>query len=191
MWTSEPCGPPIARRGAPAVTEGLAALARLIRRRPPSPRCLRLARGRAGSVRASGRLLTGILVAPILVGLLLAGCGGAGPSESETPEPATEPAPAEAASPEPTNVGDIFPEGLGRQLVLDTCGACHAIACSAIGQRTAARWNNLKEDHRDKVPSLSEEELETLFAYLNEHFSDSKPEPRVPPHFLEGGCTPF
>ena len=179
MWTSNLKRPDRGADGSPRFTRS-----HLQPASSAEPRCLPL-------VRVRKQLPTWRLVAPILAGLFLMGCGGAGPSESETPEPATEPAPAEAASPEPTNVGDIFPEGLGRQLVLDTCGACHAIACSAIGQRMAARWNNLKEDHRDKVPSLSEEELETLFAYLNEHFSDSKPEPRVPPHFLEGGCTPF
>jgi hypothetical protein len=76
-------------------------------------------------------------------------------------------------------------------LVLESCGGCHAVACSAVGQRTPARWNNLKEDHRDKVANLSEEDLETTFAYLKEHFNDSQPEPRVPAYFLESGCTPF
>ena len=141
-----------------------------------------------------GMLSTWLLVVAIIAAALLAGCGDAGSPQSEIVEPATassEPAAAEAESPEPAVIGDIFPEGLGRLLVLDTCGVCHAVACSAIGQRTAARWDNLKEDHRDKASSLSEEELETLFAYLKEHFGDSKPEPRVPPRFLEEGCTPF
>ena len=133
-------------------------------------------------------------VVAVAAAALLLGCGNGASPESEIADPATlssEPGATEADSPEPATVGELFPEGLGRQLVLDTCGACHAIACSAIGQRTAARWNNLKEDHRDKASSLSEEELETLFGYLKEHFSDSKPQPRVPPHFLEEGCTPF
>lgn len=141
-----------------------------------------------------GILVVWLSVVAVVTGVLLVGCGNAGSSESEIAEPATlasEPAAAEAELPEPVTVGDLFPEGLARQLVLDTCGACHAIACSAIGQRTAARWDNLKEDHRDKASSLSEEELEIIFAYLKEHFSDSQPEPRVPPHFLVGGCTPF
>ena len=141
-----------------------------------------------------GMLATWLLVVAIIAGALLVRCGDAGSPQSEIVEPVTsssEPAATEAASPEPATIGDLFPEGLGRLLVLDTCGVCHAVACSAIGQRPAARWDNLKEDHRDKAPGLSEEELETLFAYLKEHFSDSKPEPRVPPHFLEGGCTPF
>ena len=91
----------------------------------------------------------------------------------------------------PKTLNELFPEGLGKPYVLETCGSCHAIGCSLIGQRTLARWDNLKEDHRDKVASLNEQELETTFSYLKEHFSEGKPEPKVPPHFLEGGCTPF
>ena len=121
-------------------------------------------------------------------GLLLAGCGGAAGPEEASPEPTPEPPPA---APAPVSLGDIFPEGLGRAMVLDACGACHAAACSAIGQRTEARWANLKEDHRDKVSDMSDEDYGVLFAYLAENFNDTKPEPVVPPQFLEGGCTPF
>ncbi len=129
--------------------------------------------------------------APILAAaaaLLLSGCADAPETEQAAPEPAAAP---EAASPAPTSLADIFPTGLGRPLVLDACGACHAVACSAIGQRTQARWDNLKNDHRDKVADMSEEDFDVAFAYLSENFNDTKPEPKVPPQFLEGGCTPF
>ncbi len=124
----------------------------------------------------------------VLCGLLLGGCSQDAPTEAAD---AAEPVAAVEEAPMPKNLNELLPEGLGKPLVLETCGSCHAIACSAIGQRTEGRWKNLKEDHRDKVASLSEQELETVFGYLNEHFSAGQPEPRVPPHFLEGGCTPF
>ena len=136
-------------------------------------------------------------VVGILGGSLLLSCAESGtPSpNSATVESATSaPAPGTVGavdSAEPATLADLFPEGPGQSLVLDSCGACHAAACSAIGQRTPARWDNLKEDHRDKVANLSEQDLETTFAYLKEHFNDSKPEPRVPAHFLAAGCTPF
>ena len=123
-----------------------------------------------------------------LCGLLLGGCSqdksfvAGGPAET---------AAAAEETPLPKTLDELFPEGLGKTLVLETCGSCHAIGCSAIGQRTEARWENLKEDHRDKVASLSEQELETVFGYLKDHFSAAQPEPRVPPQFLVGGCTPF
>jgi hypothetical protein len=34
-------------------------------------------------------------------------------------------------------------------------------------------------------------DLDTVFAYLKTNFNDGKPEPKVPPALLEGGCTPF
>jgi hypothetical protein len=135
-----------------------------------------------------------LILVVILGGMLLLGCGDGGSApESDTAKSAPAPTatPAAAAAPEPATVADLFPEGAGRSLVLASCGSCHAVACAAIGQRTAARWDNLKLDHRDKVTSLSEQDRETLFGYLKEHFNDSKPEPKVPPQFLEGGCTPF
>ena len=120
--------------------------------------------------------------------LSLGGCGGSPEPSGTAPEEQVESIPAAAA---PTSLGDIFPAGLGRPMVMDTCGACHSAACSAIGQRTLARWESLKEDHRDKVSDMSDEDYNVLFAYLSENFNDAKPEPVVPPQFLEGGCTPF
>lgn len=120
--------------------------------------------------------------------LCIVGCGSEpGSSEQSTPQ-VSDPPPVEAAA---ASLADIFPEGLGRSLVLDSCGACHAAACAAIGQRTEARWASLKEDHRDKLSDMNDADYVVLFAYLSENFNDAKPEPVVPPQFLEGGCTPF
>lgn len=127
-------------------------------------------------------------IAAVLV-LFMAGCDGGGEPEAVTPEPPPEPA-AEAA-PAPASLADIFPEGLGRTLVMDSCGSCHAVACSAIGQRTAGRWKALETDHRDRVADMSDADYRALFEYLSANFSDAQPEPTVPPQFLEGGCTPF
>ena len=134
-------------------------------------------------------------VGVVLSSALIVGCNAAeAPGVEDLATAPAEVASAPAAVEEPAmpaTIGDLFPEGDGRALVLDNCTSCHAVACSAIGQRTSARWDNLKEDHRDKASSLGEADLETLFAYLKANFSDSQPEPNVPPHFLEGGCTPF
>lgn len=124
----------------------------------------------------------------IALAVFMAACGGAsGPAEQEA-EQESESAPAVAVA---ASLTDIFPEGLGRSMVLDSCGACHAAACAAIGQRTEARWASLKQDHRDKLPDMNDADYEVLFAYLSENFNDAKPEPAIPPQFLEGGCTPF
>ena len=82
-----------------------------------------------------------------------------------------------------------MPPGPGREQLLNGCGSCHNLACSLIGQRTAERWDSLKESHKEKVPDPAE--LEAVFAYLKTRFNDANPEPKVPAKFLQGGCTPF
>jgi hypothetical protein len=123
--------------------------------------------------------------------------GGTGSSGAAAPpaapaaaRPATS---AQAAAPsgssaEPANVAEIFPPGPGRDTVLNSCGSCHNLACSAIGQRPAARWDALRESHKDKIPDA---DASAAFAYLKSHFNDANPEPKVPAKFLQGGCTPF
>jgi hypothetical protein len=114
------------------------------------------------------------------------GTGQSSPAAT-TPAPAASAAPA-ATAPEPQTVADIFPAGPQREAVMNSCGSCHNLACSAIGQRSAERWKALEEGHKDKVTSGN---LPAMFEYLAANFNASKPEPKVPPRFLEGGCTPF
>lgn len=145
------------------------------------------------------RVLSGIgrFVGGCGILLLAAGCGGDA-AESAGGDPAAVPlggdAAASAAAPAaeaPTNVAEIFPEGPGKQLVLNNCASCHQVACAAIGQRPAGRWEELREAHREHAPGLSDEDLTAIFAYLGANFGSDRPEPVVPPEFLEGGCTPF
>jgi hypothetical protein len=107
----------------------------------------------------------------------------------------TTAAKATGAPPAPTDAGqaltkasDLFPAAPARDAVLNSCGSCHNLACSAIGQRTSARWDSLKESHVDKVSGI---DLDATFAYLKTHFNDARPEPKVAPELLKGGCTPF
>ena len=130
---------------------------------------------------------------PVLVFLgvsLMVGCLAETPAVVSEEEPLMD-AIHETDAAMPISIAELFPDGPGKVLVMDNCSACHAVACSVIGQRTNRRWDNLKEDHRDKASNLTEEDLETLFKYLKANFNDSRPEPIVPANFLEGGCTPF
>ncbi|MGE0703571.1 MAG: hypothetical protein AB7P22_06485 [Vicinamibacterales bacterium] len=129
-----------------------------------------------------------LVVVPVIVA---AACGGgetAPPASDTAAAPPVAAAPAAAPAAEPQTVADIFPPGAARDQVLNSCSSCHSVACAAIGQRSAERWNALKESHRENVSGA---DLDAIFTYLNEHFGADKPEPRVPPAFLEGGCTPF
>jgi hypothetical protein len=101
--------------------------------------------------------------------------------------PAAAAAPA-ATAPEPKTVAEIFPPGQQRDAVMNNCGSCHNLACSAIGQRSPERWKALEEGHKDKVSGA---DMHAMFEYLAANFNASKPEPKIPPRFLEGGCTPF
>jgi hypothetical protein len=93
-----------------------------------------------------------------------------------------------AAAAEPKSVAEIFPAGAQRDAVINNCGSCHNLACSVIGQRSGERWDALKEGHKDRVAGA---DLNAMFEYLKANFDATKPEPKVPPRFLEGGCTPF
>jgi hypothetical protein len=91
-------------------------------------------------------------------------------------------------APEPQTVADIFPAHAQREAVMNSCGSCHNLACAAIGQRSPERWDSLRDGHKDNVSSG---DLAGMFDYLKANFNASRPEPKVPPRFLEGGCTPF
>ena len=134
--------------------------------------------------------------AAFIGGFLLAACAKSD-QPAETPKSLT---PLATASPAATpaagaakaaNAADLFPAGAGRQFVLDTCGSCHPVACSARGQRTAAQWDRIRESHADKVSALTTAQMDTLYAYLKANFNDTKPEPQIPAELLQQGCTPF
>jgi len=136
------------------------------------------------------------LAAMLVGGLLCAACGGSGTPESGSSGSAAPPASAPAAAPaaaaaaesEFKTVADVFPAGPGRDLVMNNCTSCHNVACSAIGQRTADRWDSLRDSHRERVSGA---DVNAIFSYLKTNFGPDKPEPKIPPAFLEGGCTPF
>lgn len=144
-------------------------------------------------------MLTKRILAVVSAGVLLIACEAAAPGVNSertaaAPPPASTAPPAQsaasgaAAPAEPRTVADIFPAGPGREQVMNNCASCHNVACSAIGQRSAERWDALREGHKDNVQGA---DLNAIFAYLKANFDDTKPAPNVPPAFLEGGCTPF
>ena len=131
------------------------------------------------------------LAAVVVSGWLLAACGSSGNSSADPARTATSNGGQAGASAKPFSLADLFPPGPGRDLVLDTCGSCHAVACSALGQRTAERWEGVKEGHKDKLTGHGSAQVNAMFSYLKANFNDSRPEPKIPAEFVQQGCTPF
>jgi hypothetical protein len=117
---------------------------------------------------------------------LLAGCRESDNSHPKSAQNGSAAAPAEKFTP-----ANLFPAGPGRDMVVSSCGSCHSLLCVVRGQRTAQRWDTIKQSHRDKLTSVSGSDLDTMFVYLKEHFNDTKPEPTIPAEFLQEGCTPY
>lgn len=129
----------------------------------------------------------------VLAGVIaFSACGGGSNA------PASQSAPPETAAPAATpvtppaveyrTVADVFPNAPEKELVLNNCSSCHNVACSAIGARSADRWNALRDAHRERVSGA---DVDAIFKYLSANFGEKNPEPKMPPAFLEGGCTPF
>lgn len=129
---------------------------------------------------------TALFAAALVCVGVLAGCTAQAPDQA-TPA-AAAPAPAPATPPVAANLLEVFPPAPERELVLNNCASCHNAACAAIGQRPAARWDALLVAHRDRLSGV---DLDKLFGYLKANFDDSKPEPKIAPALLAGGCTPF
>lgn len=126
----------------------------------------------------------------MLAGGLIVACGKAD-QPAETPKTLVPVATPAAGAAKPANAASLFPTGDGRQLVLDTCGSCHPVACTARGQRTSAQWDRIRETHADKVSALTKAQMDTLYTYLKANFNDTTPEPQIPAELLQQGCTPF
>jgi hypothetical protein len=85
------------------------------------------------------------------------------------------------------DVDAIFPSGKGRDLVLNNCTVCHTFLRVVVGQRTKDQWEYVRRDMRGKVSQLSDQDIDTLFVYLEANFNETKPVPNLPDWFLQTG----
>ncbi|MBM3729162.1 MAG: hypothetical protein FJW40_27530 [Acidobacteria bacterium] len=113
---------------------------------------------------------------------VLASCGGGAPAPA---------APVKAAESKPFKLTDLFPEGAGRDKVMNSCGTCHALVCVTRGQRNTQQWDGIKGSHRDKLADTPAADLDSMFTYLAANFNNTKPEPAIPAELAQQGCTPF
>lgn len=116
------------------------------------------------------------------------------PTVSAPTTPTSAPIPRVSVSPSPgsvqkLNLDEIAPPNRGRDLVVQNCGGCHSFICAFRGQRSIDHWQTIKQDMRDKVSVLSDQDYEALFAYLEANFNDQMPEPLLPQEFQNLGCS--
>ncbi len=104
---------------------------------------------------------------------------------SPTFTPAT---PTAGTASQQINLDEFLPPGRGRDLLILNCSTCHSFVCAVRARGTIGHWEQTKLDHRSKMGRLSDEDYDTLFAYLSENLNDTKPELKVPQQLLEQGC---
>ena len=69
------------------------------------------------------------------------------------------------------NINDVFPEGAGRDLVLDNCQSCHVLVPILVLPLDEAAWYRSSLEHRERVEGLTDNEFETLYQYLESNFT--------------------
>jgi cytochrome c5 len=102
--------------------------------------------------------------------------------DASTSPPATE---QTAAAPFKLNIDEIFPPGEGRDLVLNNCTSCHTIVPIVVLQMTKEAWELNAREHRDRVTSLTDAEITTLYEYLAANFNPNRPVPALPEELLK------
>lgn len=135
--------------------------------------------------------------AAIIVLVGTAACGG-----GSTPQSSGQAAPAAQASPAgrgggnaaaetvtKVNMDEIFPQGAGRDLVLNNCQNCHTFVPIVILQMDEDAWTRSSLDHRPRVTGLSDDEFKTLYTYLKANFNPNRPVPKLPKELLESWTT--
>lgn len=85
---------------------------------------------------------------------------------SAAPPPA--PAPAAPAAVTPVRVG--LPAGPGRETVQQVCASCHAIGMVTANGRTSDGWAEIIERMMGLGMEASDEDLQTVHAYLTREF---------------------
>ena len=118
----------------------------------------------------------------VLAGLTLvaAGCGSA----SDAPADAAAPQ-AGSSDPVKVNLDEIFPQGPGRDLVLENCQNCHTFVPIVVLQMEKDAWYRNSLDHRDRVTTLTDDQFKTVYEYLATNFGPHRPVPRLPKELLK------
>jgi mono/diheme cytochrome c family protein len=136
-------------------------------------------------------LLTRCLFVPIVgVAMVVVSCGGGSTAENAA-QGVTQSRPGSTAGANANRVDmdAIFPQGPGRDLVLNNCQNCHTFVPIVVLQMEEDAWTRSSLNHRDRVSNLSDAEFATVYTYLKANFNPSTPVPTLPKELLESWTT--
>ncbi len=72
-----------------------------------------------------------------------------------------------------------------RELILQNCTSCHSFVPIVLQQFDPDGWSTLFQRHRPRVPQLSDDQIETMRAYLAANFNAATPPPELPAELLQ------
>jgi hypothetical protein len=89
-------------------------------------------------------------------------------------------------------MGDQTPEECleARQMVLTACTSCHTFAPVVLSQYTESEWESFMARHAERVPELSQEQLDQLTEFLKVRYNPDNPQPDLPPALREYTLPP-
>ena len=116
----------------------------------------------------------------IVFAALVAGACGSAPGGQDAPAST-----AGDSTPLRVNLDEIFPQGPGRDLVLENCQNCHTFVPIVVLQMDKDAWQRNSLDHRERVTTLTDEQFKTVYEYLTTNFGPHRPVPRLPKELLK------
>ena len=132
------------------------------------------------------KLRTRSLALSLVCGLA-AGCESAPSSEAASAD--TDVVTTTADGQMTVDMDAIFPAGEGRDILLNNCQSCHTWVPVVVLGMNEEEWARWRQEHRQRVPGLSDERFEILYDYLVTNFNPNTPVPDLPPALLESWTT--
>jgi hypothetical protein len=68
-----------------------------------------------------------------------------------------------------------LPDGAGKSLVMTVCTQCHELTRITSKKRTKEEWNDTVDKMATRGARASDEEFETIVAYLAKYFGKDQP----------------
>ena len=116
----------------------------------------------------------------LLVGAALAvACGASAPKEAGASGAA-----ATGSSGARLDMDKIFPPGEGRELILQNCTNCHTFVPIALARNAPNEWRSQRTQHRQRVPGLTDAQVDIMYGYLIKNNAPGRPLPELPEDLL-------